>query len=1381
MSSSATRILLQFLLVTTILLLGCDALDAHPKCHLVTSQNKRKPTTEVNVVVGSDVYIDCINSASHTNQSDPLFWSFNSSRVKSHLTEQVSPNVLSLHLKNASVDQSGFYKCSNLSTGLCLTEIKIGYKPLPVLNFNCFAYNLEYMECSWTSPYNPVTVSYAFSVVYSRMDNLETNRLKATKNRITNTYYFNITSELRPPYDLSRQTYIFNLYGTNRLGNVTWPFTIKHYEHVIPGKVTNLQANPLPNDLRTYKITYEKSHMMKYFDPGLTYRIEYISPWMDSKMVIERSDTWALIPVLPYTEYAVNVSCLSKLANNSLDYMWSKPTSVKFQTSPEAPGAPPVIVTGSFQAKSFINYSDITLYWQSIPDILKNGANISYIVIAKSLNSDMETALSTKQAYATFTNLNHSDGYSFLLYTQNDNGTSINSSEITVGAMKSLLPKPKSITVIAYSSIHYTVSWLPPSKSVAGYRIFWMESNSTFSINEEGVFYWTDVGSLVTSVNITVAGKLPYYNFGVTSIDGDNASGIIWNTCIVRSNGVVGKMKTVSVNVPCSNSLNVQWNIDCAEKIGIITEYRVYYCPAKAENDSCITGEPVRNTSQHDINAYSVTLQNLTPNKWYRITVSVVTKAGEGEHSDAVFARTLESKPEPVSDMEVLDVTNSSFVVKWHPPSTTNGNITHYNVNYATSTETYTVTSFLNTTDFNGTGITFIKLIHKNVKPFTKYNVSVMGCTSAGCSLPSIPKSFVTEIGVPDQMSPPRVRLVNMTYAVISPETNGEINGPSLTWDIKTVIITSDNHTKEAFYSNLTEEMKYIRVDCDSPELNGALMEWQTRAINIKKTELLVGNWSDYTKIGCLEPTFPVGLIIAIVVASAVGLTIMIFFAIGIAKQVKDVAKKVNIQLPPKLKDIEEYNDYCDKKSLRNNDYIKTDLKNGARKKLLDDDYSRSRNISGDTTQSSGSTEELLMQSKGQRLHYGNDSIGSGNHDSISSRPSTTQTQLSSESSLESVPSVPESPDSVFNEHPLNGVTAVQNVGMSVTNVANNSGNNVFNPTLTPIGETQDGNSSHSGTPQHYSKFAGYYGSVNNSPSPKRGGRVVHNGYVTAPYSKLASSNVGESSNLGGPHADSLGSPFALEIDDDPSLTSYSKFGLSIPLFTDQQQPSDAFQKGIAATSSPLTITPVHSVTGYSVLGLGRTNATPETNSAPFSQPPPAAVSSPIEGGSKGYVLPASIINFTAPSYGETSDISKQEDCGTSIPPQSLSSTIVEGHESPNYTSMNAHKRSPSSASSLAAGYCRLALSRPTSLCSETDPNYVQTESQTGSPVMTSCNNNAFDMVQGAGSPSHTAGSSNIMCNPENSVPVPAMTVVGKSGVNGYATMQQLLKEKGNS
>lgn len=440
---------------------------------------------------------------------------------------------------------------------------------------------------------------------------------------------------------------------------------------------------------------------------------------------------------------------------------------------------------------------------------------------------------------------------------------------------------------------------------------------------------------------------------------------------------------------------------------------------------------------------------------------------------------------------------------------------------------------------------------------------------------------------------------------------------------------------------------------------------------------------------------------------------------------------------------------------------------NGTDKKLLDDE-SRSRNISGDT-QSSGSTEELLMQHKG-KLQWGNDSTVSSTHDSISSRPSTTQTQLSSESSLEMVPSVPDSPDSVFNEHPLkasNGISTIaQTVANGINNIVISNSTNGFNPTLTPIGETQDGNLSHSGTPQHYSKFAGYYDSSSDL-SPKRN-RGIQNGYVDA-YSKFGMGLMGGASNLGGGgglvQPDLPNDRFSMEIsDNDPPMMSYSKVGLSIPMFSEQQP----IHKN---ASSPLTSTPTHTVTGYSVLGLGQTNPIydPTGNAGQFSQPPPVAVSSPIEGTSKGYVLAAAMNNHAQP-HSDVTAIPIQEDCETNL------TTEIEGTNWPNYISLNAHKRSPSNTSSLTAGYCRLALSRPNSMCSETDQNLVQPDPQSAgvgelsSPVVFACHNNAIDVVSNAGSP-HSGGGNNIGCN----------TVVGSSGPSGYATMQQLLKEKGNS
>lgn len=368
---------------------------------------------------------------------------------------------------------------------------------------------------------------------------------------------------------------------------------------------------------------------------------------------------------------------------------------------------------------------------------------------------------------------------------------------------------------------------------------------------------------------------------------------------------------------------------------------------------------------------------------------------------------------------------------------------------------------------------------------------------------------------------------------------------------------------------------------------------------------------------------------------------------------------------------------------------------------------------------------------------------------------------------MELAPSVPESPDSVFVEHPLKPIgerqdgpaTVMAAETVAATTVGQAQVGGSFNPTLAPIGESHDGSASRNSTPQHYSKFAGYYrgkdGTGDDTTTPALGSTSR---YVAAPYSQLGLSGEVTLSDGGmlaepSPLIDTNGSE-GTEVAS--SLPAYSKFGLTIPSLGDQS----LFTKN-DGTRAPLTSTPTHA--NYSVFGIGE--------SPGKDSPPPSLSGSSSRGADKGYVMASTlndmnpILDHSAVSGRPVSTLqpstSKYEDSGSVIP------------NTTSYVNMDAHKRSPSNASSLTAGYCVLGLSRPTSVSSETG-HYVPADPNSGttSPAKSSSCRTSLEVPS---SPYSTDRSSE-----EQGMPCSTSDTQGSSPT-GYATVQQLLKSVGNS
>lgn len=59
---------------------------------------------------------------------------------------------------------------------------------------------------------------------------------------------------------------------------------------------------------------------------------------------------------------------------------------------------------------------------------------------------------------------------------------------------------------------------------------------------------------------------------------------------VVVAVSVVGKLKTVSVDVVEMRSMRVSWRLDCSDRVGIVTGYKISYCPVKSgdQPEACL-------------------------------------------------------------------------------------------------------------------------------------------------------------------------------------------------------------------------------------------------------------------------------------------------------------------------------------------------------------------------------------------------------------------------------------------------------------------------------------------------------------------------------------------------------------------------------------------------------------------------------------------------------------------------------------------------------------------------------------------------------------------------------------------------------------------------
>nr|CAD7605805.1 unnamed protein product [Timema genevievae] len=164
--------------------------------------------------------------------------------------------------------------------------------------------------------------------------------------------------------------------------------------------------------------------------------------------------------------------------------------------------------------------------------------------------------------------------------------------------------------------------------------------------------------------------------------------------------------------------------------------------------------------------ANSYTVDGLKPYTTYMVSIAVITKAGEGAHSDPLYNTTLESAPDPVMDVSVSEVSNTSMIVSWSPPMNMNGHFRYYTVHYNNRTAQNHFKIEKETQTMGQPTLGEWKVAMKNLSPFETYYVSVTACTVA-CSEINKTVSVTTLVGVPGEIDTPIIQRINSSLVSV--------------------------------------------------------------------------------------------------------------------------------------------------------------------------------------------------------------------------------------------------------------------------------------------------------------------------------------------------------------------------------------------------------------------------------------------------------------------------------------------------------------------------------------------------------------------------------------------------------------------------------------
>lgn len=268
----------------------------------------------------------------------------------------------------------------------------------------------------------------------------------------------------------------------------------------------------------------------------------------------------------------------------------------------------------------------------------------------------------------------------------------------------------------------------------------------------QGYLDWVHVSKYTTIYNMTVPDPDKVYQFAISANTNTGSSGMVWASCTVIHNKVVGKMKSVWINRIGSDFIEVGWKLDCSDRIGIVEGFNIYYCPIVSPYDLNCKGPKLNRTIKADSHTIHGIVNNLKPYTTYMLAVAVLTKSGEGLHSDPLYNTTLEAAPTtPPQDVRIINVTNTTMSIVWKPPEAMNGVLRYYEVYYNTHAK--------KVEDATQTEL-------KNLLAHKYYNISVAACT-VSCSVKSPTIRKITKIGTPGMVNVPNVRFMNSSQVIV--------------------------------------------------------------------------------------------------------------------------------------------------------------------------------------------------------------------------------------------------------------------------------------------------------------------------------------------------------------------------------------------------------------------------------------------------------------------------------------------------------------------------------------------------------------------------------------------------------------------------------------
>ncbi|GAB6023091.1 hypothetical protein CHUAL_007180 [Chamberlinius hualienensis] len=867
---------------------------------------KEKESLSINCTLNDD-YKDSGNA-------NDIIWIRKDEELLKQYVTVFNNQTSQLRITNMTHLNAGDYGCYLRSpdkhnlTLICTNTVFVGRPVEQVTDFKCISMEWQNLTCNWPAPYYGVPTTWTLEIFYKGVS--ECPKYLLNEREETNGCILSLTTS--PTYKLSERQLKFRLTSSNYFGTTSTNFTIDHYSKVVAAPPVKVQLYTI--GISNVTILWSKNPKFKAFPSRMVYQLQYFSQWEPENLKVinftssDMDNNYTLNMLNPWTEYTISIRCRVLVAPDE-SKMWSESITRTCRTDGMVPTSAVQMPVGAYDdvnSNIDMDKRNVTVFWKPLSPADYNGPGFDYKVTVYSNGKKLHHEIRNDRNFTTtFPLLDQKKSYKFVVQSANKFGTNANVSEINV---PSAVDKPldvETFVVTYYFNGTYELSWTSQNNSVVkDVTLFWCKTSHERDNLCQEALSWINVDYAINKYNITVANPEIIYRFAVAVNSHNSSSGMVWSKCIAYINrgGDVSKVKMLSLTTEGPTNISAMWSLDCKERLGIISGFKIMYCIQTNSKEGC--HGPQMNKTIQGAESSKFTLQNLRPYTNYSVRVVAMTYTGIlGEPGEAKVVQTAESVPEgPPLNVTDVFVTNNSVTIRWNSPEIPNGKIAYYKIFYGFHVDLINVNS--------SSAKVVQTVLQKGIRSYVTYVVRIKACTKVGCSPLSNPINVTTLIGVPGKPDRPVVQS-NETHAFVEWTAPRNANGPITEWRllVRQYEYGQSNLTSDEIidkFEILNTTSRAINLTCNNKKRT---YSFAVTAVNYvfpqNKSAPLVGPYSEETTTNvCMKDTknhmssVALGIIVAI---SFVTFVIVLVFCIKKGRATFLKYNDVKIDLPSGL------------------------------------------------------------------------------------------------------------------------------------------------------------------------------------------------------------------------------------------------------------------------------------------------------------------------------------------------------------------------------------------------------------------------------------------------------------------------------------------------